>query len=107
MEVCSAEIVDLFNESFKTGIFPDVWKYTIITPIVKVKGSAKAQDQRPINNSHEFDKCIQTLAKQQLDDHIRNNHIMSECQSAYRERHSCETAINFVLAGWIQKRIET
>ena len=104
METCSAEIVELYNESFRTGIFPDAWKYTIVTPIAKVKGSTKAQDQRPINNSHQFDKGIQTLAKQQLDDHIRNNHIMSECQSAYRERHSCETAINFVLAGWIQKR---
>ena len=63
MEACSAEIVELYNESFRTGIFPDAWKYTIITPIAKVKGSTKAQDQRPINNSHQFDKCIQTLAK--------------------------------------------
>lgn len=104
MNVCSDEIVDIFNESFRTGVFPDAWKFTIVTPIPKIKGSTKAEDQRPINNCHQFDKAIQTLAKQQLDEHIRANNIISECQSAYREKHSCETALNFVLAGWIQKR---
>ena len=104
MHVCSESIVDIINDSLESGIFPNTWKYTIVTPIPKVKGTNKPDELRPINNCNCIDKIIQTFVKQQLEDHIRENNILFECQSAYREKHSCETAINFVLAGWIQNR---
>ena len=104
LNICSEQLVNLINDSFVYGIFPDCWKYTIVCPIPKVKGTDRPEELRPVNNCHPIDKTIQTLAKQQLEEHLKQNNLISECQSAYREKHSCETAINFVLTSWIQKR---
>ena len=48
MNVCGELIVSLVNDSFRSGCFPEAWKYTIVTPIPKKKGSNKAEDQRAI-----------------------------------------------------------
>lgn len=44
------------------------------------------------------------LVKEQLDSHLESNNIISEFQSAFREKHSGETSLNLVLNKWKQKR---
>lgn len=100
MNVCSRDIVNIINDSFRTGIFPSSWKFTIVTPIAKIKGTNKANEFRPVNMPHILDKIIQTAVKQDLDQHISRNNLISDYQSAYRPDHSCETALNLVLNKW-------
>lgn len=73
-------------------------------PIPKVKGTTKPEEMRPVNTAHLLDKIIQSYVKEQLDDHIRDNELIDEKQSAYRQLHSCETAINFVLSNWVENK---
>lgn len=69
--------LNIVNQSLFTGTCPEVWKYTIVTPIQKVKGSIKAADMRPVNVAPTMDKLIQAVVKKQLDEHINRNNILS------------------------------
>lgn len=92
--------LSMINESLQKGYCPRLWRKTLVTPIQKVKGTNKAEELRPINNITLDDKVCQCIVRQQLRQHISSNNIISEFQSAYRESHSCETALNYVIADW-------
>lgn len=104
MDHCGDLIMNLMNESLSTGIVPACWKYTVVNPIPKVKGSQMPNDMRPVNTSTIFDKVLQTSVKEQIETHLNRFHLIIDEQSAYREQHSCETALNFVLCDWIEMR---
>lgn len=65
MEVLGDDIIDLFNQSLSNGIFPEVFKCTIVSPIPKVKNTSKAEEMRPINTPEIIDKLLQTVVKNQ------------------------------------------
>lgn len=100
MNVCGDAIVDMFNKSISEGIFPDIWKCTVVQPIPKVHRTNKSDEFRPINMTATMDKVLQTIIKNQLEKHLHDNEILSEYQSAFRGQHSCETAINLILVKW-------
>lgn len=96
MYVYPQDIVNVFNKSLDSGIFPGEWKFTIVTPIPKIKGTVKPEELRPINSCHIIDKTIQSHVKEELERHIAANNLLDSNQSAYRAKHSCETALNLV-----------
>lgn len=79
---------------------PDDWKVTTVVPVPKVIRPKKAEDYRPVNMLPTFEKLIETVVKNQLITYIQEKNLLSKFQSGYRERHSCETALNLVLAKW-------
>lgn len=104
LDVCHTKIINMINESLKLGIYPDELKYTVITPIPKVKNTNKPEEMRPVNSPHVIDKMIQTHVKNDLEFHLFTNNLIDSHQSAYRAKHSCETALNIVLCEWLVKR---
>lgn len=99
-DVFGCEITRLFNESLKQGLVPDSFKSTLVSPIPKIKDTCKAEQMRPINQAEVLDKMLQTIVKNQLQKHVDQQNLLSPNQSAYRDKHSCETALNLVLAQW-------
>lgn len=97
MNNCPDMIVNIINECLTDGVCPDVWKYTVVTPIPKVTNSMKAEDMRPINLAPSLDKLLQAVVKRQLDRHLEQNDIITRFQSAFRDKHSCETSLNLIL----------
>lgn len=92
--------VDIINSSLQAGYCPLEWRRTIITPIPKIKGTKKAEELRPVNQTITTDKIAENIVKEQLQIHFNQHSIISQFQSAFRPNHSCETAINMVLADW-------
>lgn len=101
VEPFEQSIINLYNESLATGSFPDEWKVTVVTPIPKVKDTDDPNLMRPVNSCQINDKIIQTFVKEELETHIYNNKLIDDNQSAYRAKHSCETALNLVINEWI------
>lgn len=93
--------VVVYNDSLQQGICPDVWKYTVITPVPKIKNSAKSEEMRPINRAPTLDKILEALV-----DDDETNSIITQYQSAFCEKHSCETTLNCVINMWKQKRAQ-
>jgi hypothetical protein len=92
--------LDIINESLKFGIFPTDLKTATIIPIPKVNNSLKAEDLRPINKLPIDEKLLECCVKAQLLKYVEVNNILISTQSGFRQAHSCETALNLVLASW-------
>lgn len=92
--------VQLINKSMRTGIFPESWKESKIVPIPKVPLTKKCEEFRPINMLPVYEQILEVIVKDQLQVFLESNNIISDSQSGFRNRHSCETALNLVLANW-------
>jgi hypothetical protein len=90
----------LINMSLSTGIFPNHFKTSTVTPIQKVKSSLNASDLRPINTLCVISQLLEKIVKDQLLDHFEFNNLFCPHQSGFRKAHSCESALNNVLADW-------
>ena len=89
MELVGNILLEIINKSLETGIFPDNWKESMVTPIENVKNTNKCEEYRPINSLKTFEKVLEIVVKQQL-----------ENQSGYRRKFSCKTAVNYVVSRW-------
>lgn len=91
---------DIINESFDSGIVPSCWKISTIIPVAKVKNTMKPDELRPINTLPIDEKIMETVVKKQLVNYLDNHNIIIPEQSGFRKSHSCETALNMVIAEW-------
>lgn len=93
-------ILNIINKSLETGIFPDNWKETTITPIQKVHKTKRCEEFRPINTLKTCEKILEKVVKEQLYKYMEDSSILSKYQSGFRKKHSCETAVNYVVNRW-------
>jgi retron-type reverse transcriptase len=101
-DTCYETLLDIINESHLKGICPKPLKETLVIPIEKINNTIKSDEHRPINMCNIIDKIIQIEIKEQLEEFMAMNNTLSECQSGFREKHSCETAVNLAVSEWIE-----
>ena len=88
-------IADLVNSSLTSGKFPSELKSAIVKPLLK-KPSADPEilkNYRPVSNLSFISKIIEKVVAARLLDHMMDNGLMDQYQSAYRKGHSTETAL--------------
>ena len=95
---CLDELVPLLtviiNQSLQSGVFLDVWKEALVTPMVKKSGSDLAfKNFRPMSNLQFVSKLVERAAADQLQSHLVKNNLFPTLQSAYCPNHSTETAL--------------
>lgn len=90
----------IINNSLEKGIFPESWKTSTVIPIPKVTNTKRAAEFRPINKLPTYEKILEEIVKKQLNEFIETNKIIRNEQSGFREKQSCETAIQAVLDEW-------
>ena len=88
-------ITRITNTSLTSGIFHDSFKKGIVRPLLQKPGSDKntLQNYRPVCNLPFVSKIIEKAVAVQLEDHLAKNNLTDPLQSAYRKRHSTETAL--------------
>ena len=94
-EVLLPVICNLINKSLQSGEFPTDFKIVNVCPLRK-KPSLDRNDlknYRPVSNLAFISKLIEKAVAAQLNDHLLENNLMEEFQSAYRKGHSTETAL--------------
>ena len=89
----STVLVHIVNVSFEHGIFPENWKKAIITPIPKVSIPMSPSDFRPISLLPALSKIIEKLANIQIVKYLVQHDFLDPYQSAYRKKHSTQTAL--------------
>ena len=84
----------IVNNSLSKGEVPDSLKSAVIRPAYKNNelDPDELSSYRPISNLSFVSKIIEKCVADQLTAHIENNGLFSNVQSAYRSKHSCETA---------------
>jgi hypothetical protein len=84
----------IYNTSISTGVFPQVWKHALITPVYKGCGSLREPvSYRPISLLSLFGKLLELLVKLQLELFIETNDRLPKWQSGFRRGYSTETAV--------------
>ena len=88
-------ITDIVNRSLSSGIFPNDFKHSLITPILKKPSLDKESlnNYRPISNLSLISKITERIVKSRLHDHLSNNSLYNPNQSAYTKHHSTETTL--------------
>jgi len=98
--VADTKICYLLNRSLEEGTFPNKWKEAIVVPIPKIQKTKKVEEFRPINKLPIYEKILEIIVHNQLVEYMENNNLLEECQSGFRARHSCETALQWVVSDW-------
>ena len=90
-------VTDIVNTSFRSKIFPDRWKYAIITPLPKVDYPTREKDFRPISLLCTISKVLEKIANKQICAYLIRHALLDTCQSAYKANYGCITALLKVL----------
>ena len=88
-------ITYMLNLSLSTGSFPDIWKFSVINPILKKDNldPSQAASYRPIAKLPLLSKVLERIVSAQLRIYLQRNDLFPQLQSAYRQSHSTETSI--------------
>ena len=86
-------LVDIINTSFEQRIFPERWKKAVVTPIPKVSMPMSPSDFRPISLLPCLSKIIEKLVNIQIVAYITKHSFLDPNQSAYKVKHSTQTAL--------------
>lgn len=91
----AAIIAEIVNKSLSTGTFPSMLKSALVKPLLKKQtlDCEIFKNYRPVSNLSFLSKVIEKVVARRLLDHMKENDLLDEFQSAYRAAHSTETAL--------------
>lgn len=77
-----------FNKIFTSSVFPMQWKHAKVIPVPKSNS-----ELRPIAIIPYLSKIMEKLMHLQINEYINNFNLLTACQSGFRSKHSCVTAL--------------
>ena len=86
----------IFNQSFRTGIFPDEWKLATVSPLFKNKKGNKRNNHdhyHPISILPVVAKVSERIVYNQLYNYLTKNNLLTKKQSCFRTNHSTVTSL--------------
>ena len=101
LKECVDELSPIVTASLNHAIVPLSLKTALIRPLLKKPRLDQEilKNYRPVSNLSFISKVLEKVVAKRLDDHMLDNNLYSSVQSAYRERHSTETALLKVQSG--------
>ena len=92
-------LTDLFISSLASDIFPQCFKSTLVTPILKKMclDHNDLSNYRPVSNLCFTAKILEKLVLSHVSSYLNSHYRYNTCQSAYRPGHSTETALLIVV----------
>lgn len=88
-------LVTIINSSLSEGTVPTCLKTAQVSPILKKEGMDPTdfKSYRPVSNLSFLSKLLERVVAKQLTDHMTQHNLHDVFQSAYRAKHSTETAL--------------
>ena len=87
-------IICYYYYSLEQGVFPSVWKNTLVFPLLKKDGLEPIfKNYRPVSNLQFISKLTESAVAKQPKHHINMNKLFPSLQSSYRKFHSTESAL--------------
>ena len=88
-------MTSIINMSLESGVVPRCFKKALVRPLLK-KPSLDAEclkNYRPVSNLSFISKQTERVVAARLNEHMSQFELFEPLQSAYKVRHSCETAL--------------
>ena len=88
-------ITNIINMSLESSVFPHAFKEARVTPLLKKATLNKSvlKNYRPVSNLCFLSKLLERAVIKQLVEHMEQHNLFVPIQSAYRSKHSTETAL--------------
>ena len=91
----SKQLADLFNLSFKTGVFPSVLKTATVIPVFKKDSKLDCSNYRPISLLSNIEKILEKPMYRRLYIFLNNKNIICDLQFGFRQQYStCHALFN-------------
>ena len=91
----------IYNLCIVKGDFPALWKKAQVTPLPKVKTPKNLDDFRPISVLSLFSKPIEQHIHKHLSLYLDRHDLLHSLQSGFRPKHSCHTALSYLIDDWL------
>ena len=93
LPVIGCHLMVIVNTSVVTGGFPNLWKYSLVTPVHKAGDIDDVNNFRPISILSIMSKVLEKIVSNQLTDYLEKNNLISNAQHGFRANLSTETAL--------------
>ena len=90
----------LFQRSLECGELPDAWREGTITPIFKKGAKDKPGNYRPVSLTSVVCKVMESIIRDQIIIHMKNNSLLSPHQHGFISGRSCMTQLLEVMEVW-------
>ena len=79
----SIPFCSLFNQSLRTGVFPNCWKVSHVCPIHKSGERSKPSNYRPVSLLCNLEKSFERVVFKHFYNHLNANKILTSLQSGF------------------------
>ena len=90
----SKPLAFIINKSLSSGIVPDLWKISKVTPLYKSDSKSDFSNYRPISVLPCLSKVIEQVLHRQLSNYLEKYYLLKSSQFGFRPRRSTELACN-------------
>ena len=100
-DIISPSITALINKSITSGRFPNQLKQAKVYPIFKDGTKDDPSNYRPISILPTISKIFEKHVNSHLMGFLNKHKLIHECQSGFRQKHSCNTALVKLIDQWM------
>ena len=101
-------LLDIINDSFSSGLFPEDWKLARVTPVFNNNGDVDVMSNyRPISVIGHIAKMVEHLVRTQLVNYLEEHSFITPDQSAYLKGHPTQTNLHRVIDDCLENINET
>ena len=93
VKLLSKPLATIFNSSTEEGIFPDIWKLAMVSPIFKTGQKSDLCNYRPISILSVLSKLFEKIVHDQVSTFMKDHGLFSHCQHGFRQLHSTVTSL--------------
>ena len=98
----SESITYICNKSIQNSEFPSKWKEGKVTPLFKNGTKEDVNNYRPISILPVLSKIIEKHVHDSLMEFLNTFELLHKTQSGFRPKHSCETALTYMIDSWLK-----
>ena len=89
----SVELINIFQLSFSTGVFPSGLKIAKVIPIHKKESKLKCSNYRPISLLSNLDKILEKLMHNRIYEFLEKYKLIYPLQFGFRQHYSTSYAL--------------
>lgn len=93
MNVIVFPLTYIINTSILTGVFPELWKKSIVTPLFKKGDRSKISNYRPVSNLCVTSKVLEKVIHGQISCFFEENNLLPRNQFGFRINRSTQLAL--------------